>query len=420
MTDLSPDAFHPRGAAGVGRVGRVGQRAYAGGGALQDEPPSEVSQWSQWARSVDHVSILICVALFCIGVVLAFAASPALAESNQTSPFYYAWRHLIFGAPAFVLLFTISFFSPSAVRRLAVFATFAGLVALALLPLYGTDFDQGGTRWYALPGLGSLQPSEFLKPALIVTCAWLLSASSGVDRGSNARDQGLGPAGAGASLALLATAAALLVIQPDYGQTALILVVWAAMYFVSGASLVTLAALALCAFVGAIIAFQVEPHIAYRVTAFWEEGGAPPQQLLDARQAMINGGWFGVGPGDGVNKLTLAEANSDFIFAVAIEEYGFALGVLLVVLFSFITLNALWRLRRVEAAFPRLAGIGLALLFGLQAFVNMAVTVQLLPAKGMTLPFISYGGSSLIGIGLTMGMLLALTRRRLLDETRRF
>lgn len=375
---------------------------------------TEVSLWSRWARSVDHLSIAACVVLFCIGVILAFAASPALAENNRTEPFHYAWRHMLFGAPAFALLFSVSFFSPAAVRRLASLLTIAGLVALAMLPAYGTDFGKGGQRWFSLAGFGSVQPSELLKPALIVTCAWLLSAAA------ERRQAGLRLVGAGASFGLVALAAALLVIQPDYGQTALILTVWSAMYFLSGASLVTLTILGACAAAGGAVAYQIEPHLADRIEAFLDPASGVALQLQVAQDAMINGGWFGAGLGQGVQKDLLPDAHADFIFAVAVEEYGFALGAIVMGLFGFLTLNALWRLRRVEAAFPRLAGAGLALLFGLQAFVNMAVTVQLLPAKGMTLPFISYGGSSLLATGLTMGMLLALTRRRPAEQSRPF
>ncbi|MEO1291622.1 MAG: putative peptidoglycan glycosyltransferase FtsW [Pseudomonadota bacterium] len=362
------------------------------------------SVWSLWSRSVDAFTIMATLALFAIGVVLAFAASPALAEDNKLDAFYYAWRHLQFGLPAFALMFVLSFFTARNVRRTGTLLALVGLIALILLPIYGVSHGKGAIRWFSLPGGISVQPTEFLKPGLVIVCAWMLSALA-------EKDRQIAWMGGLVSFFFVAVAVGLLVAQPDYGQAALIVAVWGAMFFVSGAAPWLLAGILLLAFGVGFIGYQVEPHLASRIETYLNPVGSVSHQIQMAERAVVEGGWFGRGLGEGIAKASLPDAHADFIFAVAAEEYGFVLAVAILGLFAYITLRALWRLSGSDDAFVRVAGIGLALLFGLQAFVNMAVTVQLLPAKGMTLPFVSYGGSSILASGIVMGMLLALTRR---------
>lgn len=366
--------------------------------------PEPDSAWSAWSRSVDHVSVGACLALFAIGVVLAFAASPTLAARTDAAPFHFGWRHFLFGVPTFVIVLGLSFSSARWVRRIGVGVALTGLIALALLPLYGVDHGKGAVRWFSVLGT-SVQPSEFLKPGLMITCAWLLSAMT-------ARDPLVARFGTVSSCLLMAVAAALLILQPDYGQTALIAAVWGAMFFIAGAPPSLLLSLALAVIGVGAAGYLVEPHIAARIEAFLDPTVAAGRQMQVAAEAIANGGWTGLGLGEGIEKARLPDAHTDFIIAVAAEEYGVGLPLLILTLFAVVTLRAFWRLREAEDMFVRLAGAGLALLVGVQAFVNAAVAVQLLPAKGMTLPFISSGGSSMVATGLTLGLLLALTRRR--------
>ncbi len=369
-----------------------------------DGPEESDSAWSAWSRSVDHSSIGVCLILFGVGVILSFAASTVLAKNNGLEPFYYAWRHMAYGLPAFLALFALSFLEPRGVRRVGAIIAILSLAALALLPFYGVDFNKGAVRWFSLWGV-SVQPSEFLKPGLIVLCAWMLSAMEH-------REQTVARIGALASFLTAVLAIILLILQPDYGQAALIAVIWGAMFFISGAPLPLLLSLFASAFGVGVAGYAVEPHVAARIEAFLDPSAEVGQQMQIAMEAIVKGGWTGLGPGAGIEKIQLPDAHTDFVIAVAAEEYGFGAAAAIIALFGVITLRALWRVRRASDPFVRLAGIGLALLIGLQAFVNLAVAVQLLPAKGMTLPFISYGGSSMVATGMAMGLLLALTRRR--------
>jgi cell division protein FtsW len=361
------------------------------------------SAWSLWIRSTDHWTINACLVLFAIGVVLAFATSPDLAARNNLEPFHYAWRHLLFGAPAFLAVFLFSLLTPKWVRRMGAIIALVAIIALALLPFYGLDHGKSAQRWLSIAGL-SVQPSEILKPGLIVLCAWMLSALPD-------KDPQVARGGVVAALFFLALAVGLLIVQPDYGQAMLLVSVWTAMFFLAGGSIWALFLVGFCVLGIAAAAYQFEPHIAARIDAFLDPVASAQGQLQSAEQAILNGGWFGRGLGEGIAKATLPDAHSDFILAVAIEEYGFLLGAGLIFLFAIIPLRAMARLRGERDLFIFIAGIGLALLFGAQAFIHIAVSTQILPATGMTLPFVSYGGSSLLATGVTLGMMLALTRQ---------
>jgi cell division protein FtsW len=274
-------------------------------------------------------------------------------------------------------------------------------VALALLPMLGTDFGKGAVRWYSL-GFASFQPSEFLKPGFVVLCAWLLAAAQ--DRN--------GPPGRLWSFGLAVLIVAMLAFQPDFGQAALVLFSWGVMYFVAGAPMTLLAGLAGAVIFTGTIAYESSEHFARRIDGFLSPDVDPRTQLGYATNAIREGGFFGVGVGEGEVKWSLPDAHTDFIIAVAAEEYGFVLVLAIIILYGLIVLGSLARLTRERDLFIRLAGTGLACSFGVQAMINMGVAVRLLPAKGMTLPFVSYGGSSLIAGGIAVGMLLALTRTR--------
>lgn len=355
----------------------------------------------KWWRTVDKWSMSCILMLFAVGLLLGLAASVPLAERNGFTPFHYFQRQIVFGSLAMVAMFVTSMMSPTLVRRLGVIGFLAVLVALVLLPFFGTDYGKGAVRWYSL-GFAALQPSEFLKPGFIIAVAWLMSASQQIN----------GPPGTLWSFMLCLLVMGLLVLQPDFGQASLILFSWGVMYFVAGAPLFLLALMAGLAVAGGTLAYSLSEHFARRIDGFLNPEVDPNTQLGYAANAIREGGLFGVGVGEGQVKWSLPDAHTDFIIAVAAEEYGLVLVLIIIALFAIVVVRSLVRLMRERDPFIRLAGTGLAAIFGVQAMINMGVAVRLLPAKGMTLPFVSYGGSSIIAGGIAVGMLLAFTRTR--------
>ena len=356
---------------------------------------------SRWWRTLDKSVLAAIFILFTIGLLLGLASSPPLAEKNGLAPFHYVYRQAIFGSLALFSMAVFSMLPSKAIRRLGVIGFLLCFVALGLLPFFGTDFGKGAVRWYGL-GFASVQPSEFLKPGFIVTVAWLISANGQIN----------GPPGRLWSFIITMLVVALLIIQPDFGQACLILFGWGIIYFVAGASFILLAALALMVLAAGSMAYSYSEHFAKRIDGFLSPDIDPRTQLGYATNAIQEGGFFGVGVGEGQVKWSLPDAHTDFIISVAAEEYGLFLVVLIILLFTWIVLTSLIRLLKERDAFNRLAGSGLVAMFGIQAIINVGVAVRLLPAKGMTLPFVSYGGSSIIAMGITVGMLLALTRVR--------
>jgi cell division protein FtsW len=359
----------------------------------------------RWWRSVDRTSLACVVALFVLGLMLGLAASPPLAQRNGLPPFHYVERQLFFGGVAFLVMMAVSMMGPRGVRRLAALGFVAALAAVAALPLAGTDFGKGAVRWYSL-GFGSVQPSEFLKPAFVVASAWLMAAAAERD----------GPPGRTISFMVAIVIVALLALQPDFGQAAVILFAWGVMWFVSGAPVLLLLAMAGGVVAFGVVAYNASEHFARRIDGYLASEVDPTTQLGRAAGAIREGGLLGAGPGEGRVKWSLPDAHTDFVIAVAAEEHGLVMVLVIIALFATVVIRSLLRLTRERCAFARLAGTGLACAFGVQAIVNMGVAVRLLPAKGMTLPFVSYGGSSLVAGGLALGALLALTRRRAQGE----
>ncbi|MDO6589091.1 putative lipid II flippase FtsW [Loktanella sp. D2R18] len=355
----------------------------------------------RWWRTIDKWTLSCILILFGVGLLLGLASSPPLAAKNGLDPFHYVTRQAIFGGAAMVVMFTVSMMSPTLVRRLAVIGFLCAFAALAMLPVLGTDFGKGATRWYSL-GFASVQPSEFLKPGFIVMSAWLLAASQQLG----------GPPGKLYSFVLTVVIVLILAMQPDFGQACLILFSWGVMYFVAGAPMLLLMVLAGLVVLGGMVAYNSSEHFARRIDGFLSADLDPTTQLGYATNAIREGGFFGVGVGEGQVKWSLPDAHTDFIIAVAAEEYGLICVLVIIALYSVIVVRSLLRLMKERDPFIRLAGTGLACVFGVQAMINMGVAVRLLPAKGMTLPFVSYGGSSLIAGGITVGMLLAFTRVR--------
>ena len=298
-------------------------------------------------------------------------------------------------------MFLTSMMSPVLVRRLATLGFLGAFIALALLPFFGTDFGKGAVRWFSL-GFASVQPSEFLKPGFVVVAAWLIAASQEIN----------GPPGKTWSFSLCVAIVLMLAMQPDFGQACLVLFSWGVMYFVAGAPMLLLVCMAGLVVLAGTVAYSSSEHFARRIDGFLSPDVDPTTQLGYATNAIREGGLFGVGVGEGQVKWSLPDAHTDFIIAVAAEEYGLILVLVIIALYTVVVVRSLLRLIRERDPFIRLAGTGLACVFGVQAMINMGVAVRLLPAKGMTLPFVSYGGSSLIAGGIALGMLLALTRTR--------
>ena len=355
----------------------------------------------KWWRTLDKWSMSCVLILAGIGLLLGLAASPPLAARNGFEPFHYVQRQAVFGGLALTTMLLTSMMSPTLVRRLAVLGFLGAFVALALLPFFGTDFGKGAVRWYSL-GFASLQPSEFMKPVFVVVAAWMLAASQQIN----------GPPGKTWSALLCTAIVVMLVMQPDFGQACLVLFGWGVMYFVAGAPMTLLVGIVLMVVLGGTIAYSNSEHFARRIDGFLSPEVDPTTQLGYATNAIREGGLFGVGVGEGQVKWSLPDAHTDFIIAVAAEEYGLILVLIIIALYCLIVVRSLFRLMRERDPFIRLAGTGLACMFGVQAMINMGVAVRLLPAKGMTLPFVSYGGSSLIAGGIAVGMLLAFTRTR--------
>ncbi|MFO6463925.1 FtsW/RodA/SpoVE family cell cycle protein [Jannaschia sp. KMU-145] len=356
---------------------------------------------SRWWRTLDKGVLGAVVLLFATGLLLGFAASVPLAERNELHPFYYVKKQAIFGGLAFVVMLIVSMMQPQVVRRLGVVGFFVAAAALMLLPVFGTDFGKGATRWYSM-GFASFQPSEFLKPVFIIMTAWLMASASEPN----------GPPGKSISFGILVVVIAFLALQPDFGQAMLTIVAWSSIYFVAGAPIVLLTGVVGVVGLVGVAAYHNSEHFARRIDGFLNPEVDPRTQMGYAIDAIREGGFFGTGVNEGRVKWILPDAHTDFIIAVAAEEYGLIMVLFVVALFAFIAARCLLRLCVERDMFIRLAGTGLTVLLASQAFINLGVAVRLLPAKGMTLPFVSYGGSSLIAMGLLTGMLLCFTRTR--------
>ncbi len=360
----------------------------------------ERTAFSAWWWTVDRLMLAAILAIMLGGIVLSLAASPPVAARIGLDPFHFVNRHVLFLAPAVFVLIATSFLTAPQMRRLALVAFVASLALVVATLWFGAEV-KGARRWLVILGV-NVQPSEFVKPAFVILVAWLF--------GESARRPEM-PANT-IAIALLLLVVAVLVLQPDFGQTTLIVLVWWALFFMTGIRLVWVIGLAGAAVVGLAGAYASIPHVAQRIKRFLDPASGDTFQIDTAVEAFMRGGWFGQGPGEGTVKRILPDSHADFVFAVAAEEFGIALCLALVALFAFIVIRALASAVADDDPFARFATAGLAMLFGIQSAINMAVNLHMIPAKGMTLPFISYGGSSMISLAYGMGMLLALTRER--------
>lgn len=365
---------------------------------------TDTSILGRWWWTVDRWTFASLILLIAIGFFLTMAASPAVAEHLKLDSFYFVRRHAIYLVGVMGILVGVSLLSPRHIRRLAIILYVMCLILLVLTPVVGIEI-KGARRWLSFCGL-SIQASEFIKPALIVLCAWMLAE----------KKQDFTFPGNVAALVFYGIVVGLLVLQPDMGMIILITAVVFIVFFVAGLPLLGIIVGGIAGLMGLIGAYFTFSHVHHRIDRFLNPKAGDKYtdsyQITQSLEAFRNGGLLGRGPGEGTVKTHIPDAHADFIFAVAGEEFGFILCILIVSLFMFIVLRNLTRLLHENNLFIVFAVTGLITQFGLQALINMASTLNLIPTKGMTLPFISYGGSSMLALAITMGMVMALTRRR--------
>jgi cell division protein FtsW len=361
---------------------------------------AERSALANWWWTIDRWILAAVGALMVFGLVLTMAGSPPIAERLGLSTFHFVHRQVLFLIPAVAILVATSFLSPREVRWVALFVFLVSMALIIVALLYGHEI-KGSRRW-----IFGIQPSEFLKPAFVVLVAWAFSEAG------KRRDVPANPL----AVLLLLVAMAPLLLQPDFGQAMLVSLVWAALFVMAGPHWFFVAGIGGAGLGGALLAYNFVPHVRARVLKFVNpaagDGMVDTFQVDTALDCFLSGGWFGKGPGEGTIKRILPDAHTDFIFAVTGEEFGVLACLLIAAIFAFIVLRGLFMAARNEDPFCRFTAAGLVTLFGLQSAINMAVNVHLSPAKGMTLPFISYGGSSLISLGLAIGFLIAAMRKR--------
>ena len=364
---------------------------------------AERSFFSDWWWTVDRWLLAGLCALMVLGVVFTMAGSPPVAERLGLPTFHFVNRHLLYLLPAAGIMAAVSLMTPRGVRRTALIIYIIGMVSVLAALQFGVEI-KGARRW-----IFGLQPSEFVKPCFVILAAWAFS------EGARRRDV------PGTAFALLLLPATIIpfMLQPDFGQTVLVSVVWGGLFFLAGLHWLWVAGIGGIGITGATFAYKFLPHVRVRIDKFLNAGVDGPAtnpgnsfQSDVAVDSFVQGGWFGKGPGEGTLKRILPDSHTDFIFAVTGEEFGVVAALVLMCIFAFIVMRGFTLAMRNEDPFCRFAAAGLIMLFGLQSAINMGVNLHLLPAKGMTLPFISYGGSSLLSLAIGMGFLIAVTRRR--------
>jgi cell division protein FtsW len=354
-----------------------------------------------WWWTTDHLLLGATAILILLGVMLSFGNSPAAAaRMNVPEPFYFAIRQSLFAIGGAAMVLGVSMMSPRGVKRVAVVIYLVSIGVMIALPLLG-HHAKGATRWLEFGGF-SLQPSEFMKPALMIVAAWMFAEGQ----------KGEGVPGVTIAFVLYGIAVGLLLLQPDVGQTVLITVAFGAAFFMAGVPFAWIMGLMAVASAGLISLYFVFGHVATRVHKFISPEAADTQQIDRAQAAIAAGGLFGRGPGEGVLKRQIPDVHTDFAYSGAAEEYGLIFSLFLIALLAFIVIRGLYKSMKLSDPFEQVAAAALFVLVGQQAFINLAVNLKLIPTKGMTLPFISYGGSSMLAMGLTLGMALALTRKR--------
>jgi cell division protein FtsW len=362
---------------------------------------SDKSPLAEWWRTVDKGLIAAALMLLGVGMMLSLAAGPAAAAKLKLGdPFYFVYRQGVFVIAAAVVLVASSLLDPVWARRLCLVLFVVCFFLMAGLLLFGHE-AKGATRWIRIWGT-TFQPSEIIKPAVVVLTAWLLAQREKF------------PAGPWAPIAFAfyAVTVGLLLLQPDVGQSVLLTAAFVIVFFIAGLPWLWATGFVIGGALLGVLLYNIVPHVRFRINSFLSPTDYDTYQIDKARQAIERGGFFGVGPGEGTVKRTLPDAHTDFVYAVAGEEFGLLLLVFLTVLFAVIAIKGIMEASKQGDVYQRAAGVGLYAIFGLQAAVNMSVNLSLIPPKGMTLPLVSSGGSSLLGSALTLGLALALTRKQ--------
>ncbi|MDR0677077.1 MAG: putative lipid II flippase FtsW [Holosporaceae bacterium] len=357
----------------------------------------------QWWWTVDRVALFAFSLLIVFGILLAIAATPMVAEHIGLEKFYFLKRHLLYIVPTLLIIFFVSVIDISSIKKLSLVLYFVSMFFTLFTLFVGTEI-KGAHRWLSLGGF-SIQPSEFVKPALSVLTAWMLSKQNKIPefRGNFL------------SMLFLVGFISLLVFQPDVGMIVVVLSVWFEQLFLNGLPIIFIFILAAIGISGVFLTYVFLPHVTARIDKFLDPAVGDHYQINMSLEAFANGGLFGVGPGEGIIKKHLPDAHADFVFSVLGEEFGFFICSFVIILIAFIVIYEMLKIIKENDTFILLASVGLLTQFGLQAFINIASALHIIPTKGMTLPFMSYGGSSMITNSITAGMILALGRKRILN-----
>ncbi|MDR1334389.1 MAG: putative lipid II flippase FtsW [Holosporaceae bacterium] len=358
------------------------------------------SIFGQWWWTVDRVILFALLMLVAFGILLAVAATPMVANRMGIEKFYFLKRHLLYLIPSLCVIFSISILDDSNLKKLSVFI-FIVFVSLTFVTLFAGTEIKGARRWVPLLGF-SLQPSEFVRPALAIITAWLLSEQH---KYPEFRAKFL-------SALLVSIFVFSLVLQPDIGMVVVTVSVWFGQLFLNGLPIFFVIVAILIGVGGFVLAYLFLPHVTARVDRFLDPAIGDHYQINRSLEAFSNGGFLGVGPGEGIVKKHLPDAHADFVFAVLGEEFGFFVCVFVVAIIAFIVVYGMLKTIKENNAFSLIASVGLLAQFGLQSFINIASTLHIIPTKGMTLPFMSYGGSSMLASSVTFGMILALKKKK--------
>lgn len=355
---------------------------------------------AEWWWTIDKSLLSALILLLLVGILLSFAASPPVAERLGLGPWHFIIRQAMFAALALPVMLATSFLAPRPARIAALAVLGVSILMLWLTLRFGVEV-KGAKRWISIAG-NTVQPSEFVKPAYAVIGAWLFSESM-KRPGMPARIIATG---------IMMTIVGGLLLQPDIGQTALLLATWGALLFLSGISWLVIFALGGVAVALLFGAYMFFPHFAKRIDSFINPEGGNTYQVDKALSSLLEGGWFGRGPGESLANKVIPDAHADYVFSAAAGEFGILFCLCLVALIAFIVIKALIGAQQQSSLFARLAASTLAIQFGLQCAINLAVNLSLIPPKGMTLPFVSYGGTSMFAIAFAMGLMLAFTRKK--------
>ncbi|MDR1335017.1 MAG: putative lipid II flippase FtsW [Holosporaceae bacterium] len=358
------------------------------------------SIFGRWWWSVDRVMLLAFLCMIAFGILMSIAATPMVANRIGIDRFYFLKRHLIYITPSLVIIFIISALDEASIKKLSVIIFFVFMILIVAALFYSPGI-KGAKRWLSIFGF-SMQPSEFVKPAITIITAWMISKQN---KFPNFKGKFI-------ATIMVAMFVALLAMQPDIGMIVVTIAIWFGQLFLGGIPIIFAFMMTIGGICVVVLGYSLLPHVANRVDRFLNPDVGDHYQINRSLEAFSHGGLFGVGPGEGVIKKHLPDAHSDFVFAVLGEEFGFFICLLVVLLIAFIVIYGMFKAMKENNLFTIIASVGLLSQFGLQSFINIASTLHILPTKGMTLPFISYGGSSMIALSILVGMILALVRHK--------